>query len=175
MAPPRAIAPPPTPEQTPPRAPIVIYVNGELTIQSDNATLLGILQMVRDKTGAELEVPASADERVFGNWGPGQVRDVLAALLNGSKFNYVMLGSLAHPNGLAQIILSPKPVESALEGAPLSQAAALPPEPVEAENVAQYAPQEEDRLTTEERMRQQRSLQLLQVLQQRQSAQRPSQ
>ena len=37
--------------------------------------------------------------------GPGQPRDVLATLLNGSHFNYVMLGSPADPNVLDRVML----------------------------------------------------------------------
>ena len=37
--------------------------------------------------------------------GPGPPRDVLAALLNGSHFDYVMTGSLSNPAGVEHIIL----------------------------------------------------------------------
>jgi hypothetical protein len=37
--------------------------------------------------------------------GPGPARDVLAALLNGSRFDYVMTGSPANPAGVEHIIL----------------------------------------------------------------------
>ena len=40
--------------------------------------------------------------------GPGPARDVLAALLNGSHFNYVMLGSAAHPDSVDRLILTSK-------------------------------------------------------------------
>lgn len=173
VASPAVGAPSSMPEQAPPRAPIVAYENDQLTILADNATLSGILQLVRERTGALLDLPTGADERVFGRWGPGPVREVLAALLNGSRFNYVMLGSAADPNGLAQIILSAKPPESAVNSAPVQQAAAMPPEPVEAEIQPQYQQPEGDRVAAEERMRQQRSLQLLQNLEQRQRAQQP--
>ena len=38
--------------------------------------------------------------------GPGPARDVLAALLNGTHFNYVMLGSPAHPDSVERLILT---------------------------------------------------------------------
>jgi len=46
------------------------------------------------QTGAEIEIP-SATERVVTHLGPGPARDVMADLLNGSRFNYVLLGSPA--------------------------------------------------------------------------------
>lgn len=170
---PAVVALPPVAEQAPPQAPIIAYQNDQLTILADNATLSSILQLVRERTGAVLDLPAGADERVFGRWGPGPVREVLAALLNGSRFNYVMLGSAADPNGLTQIILSAKPSEPAVNSAPVQQAAAIPPQPVEAETQPAYQQPEGDRVAAEEQMRQQRSLQLLQNLEQRQRSQQP--
>lgn len=164
-------APPPGLEQAPPRAPIVAYQNGQLTILADNASLSSILRLVGERTGARLDVPAGAEERVFGRWGPGPVREVLAALLNGSRFNYVMLGSAADPNGLAQIILSAKPAEA--NSAPVQQAAAFTPEPAEAEIQPQSQQPGGDGVAAEERVRQQRSLLLLQNLEQRQRTQLP--
>lgn len=172
-APPLLAPPLPAPAQTPPRAPIVAYQNDQLTILADNATLSSILQMVGERTGARLALPVGADERVFGRWGPGPAREVLSALLNGSRFNYVMLGSAADPNGLAQIVLSAKPPEPGVNSAAVQQAAAMPPEPVEAEIQPEYQQPEGDRVAAEEQLRQQRSLQLLQSLEQRQRAQQP--
>jgi hypothetical protein len=46
------------------------------------------------------------DERVFGNFGPGAPRDVLADLLNGTAYNLVLLGDLS--NGAPrELILTP--------------------------------------------------------------------
>jgi hypothetical protein len=47
-----------------------------------------------------------ADERVFGTFGPGAPRDVIADLLNGTAYNVVLLGDLN--NGAPrQLILTP--------------------------------------------------------------------
>ena len=170
---PPAVAPPSVAEQAPPRAPIVAYQNDQLTILADNATLSSILQLVRDRTGALLDLPAGAEERVFGRFGPGPVRDVLAALLNGSRFNYVMLGSAENPDGLTQIILSSRPPDPVVNNPPVQQMASLAPEPAEAETPPQNTQQEGDRIAAEEQMRQQRSLQLLQNLEERQRALQP--
>ncbi|MBV8892586.1 MAG: hypothetical protein JO266_11560 [Acidobacteria bacterium] len=114
--------PPPTPEQMPPRPPTVSYQNGQLSIVAPNSTLSDILQAVRSKTGASIDIPPGANERVVSRFGPGPARDVLAALLNGSHFNYVMIGSDANPTSVAQVILTPRTGgESPPAGQPGSQ------------------------------------------------------
>ena len=88
--------------------PQVSYQTGELTIISQNSTLGDILRAVRNHTGASFDVPPNATERVVGRFGPGPAREVLATLLNGSHFNYVMLGSAQDPNAMSELILTPK-------------------------------------------------------------------
>jgi hypothetical protein len=98
-------------DQTPPTPATVGYQNGLLTISAQNSTLGEILRDVRKLTGASFDIPphsTGADERVIVSLGPGAPRDVLAALLNGSSFNYVMLGSDSDPAALATVILTPK-------------------------------------------------------------------
>ena len=107
---PQPVVPPPpsTLEQLPTSAPQVSFHNDQLTIIAHNSTLGDVLRAVRNQTGAAVEVPANATERVVGRFGPGPARDVLAVLLNGSHFNYVMLGSAANPNALDRVILTHK-------------------------------------------------------------------
>jgi hypothetical protein len=100
--------PPPTPEQMPASPPQVTFSNGQLTIVAQNSTLGDILRAVRAKTGAAVEVPGNATERVVANLGPGPAREVLASLLNGSHFNYVMLGSPTKAEMVERIILTSK-------------------------------------------------------------------
>ena len=88
--------------------PQVHYSQGQLTIVAENSTLADIFRAVRTQTGAAVEVPPNATERVVAHLGPGPARDVLAALLNGSHFNYVMLGSPAHPDSVDRLILTSK-------------------------------------------------------------------
>ncbi len=96
VAPPPAVIPQPlvplTLEQMPASPPQVSYEHGELTIVARNSVMGDILRAVRDQTNAILDVPGNANERVVGQMGPGPPRDVLAQLLNGSRFNYVILG-----------------------------------------------------------------------------------
>jgi hypothetical protein len=103
--------PPPAPltlEQMPAVPPQVTYQNGELTIIAPNSTLGDILRAVRSQTGAEVDVPGNATERVVSQIGPGSARDVLAILLDGSHFNYVLLGSADDPYSLRRVMLTPK-------------------------------------------------------------------
>ncbi len=104
-------APPPaplTPEQMPAVPPQVIYSNEQLTITAPNSTLGDVLRAVRRMTGATLEIPGNATERVVGKFGPGSPRDVVASLLNGTHFNYVLLGSATNPYALDRVILTSK-------------------------------------------------------------------
>ena len=89
-------------------APQVIYESGQLTILAPNSTLGDILRAVRKQTAAEIDIPASANERVVTSLGPGLAREVVAELLNGSKFNYVLLGSPSDASRLTRVVLVAK-------------------------------------------------------------------
>ena len=90
-----------------PVPPQVSYQNSQLTIVAPNSTLSDILRAVRKQTGAEIEVPV-APERVVTHLGPGSAREVIAQLLNGSRFNYVLLGSPADSASLTRVVLVAK-------------------------------------------------------------------
>lgn len=90
---------------------IVSYQNDELTIESQNATLREMLRAISNQTGIMIEVPPGPDERVIGVFGPRRTRDVLDSLLNGSRFNYIFVGSANDPNTPARMILSPRPTD----------------------------------------------------------------
>ena len=103
-------APPPaTLEQSPPTPPRVSFQNGELTIDAANSTLSQVLRAVQSRTGASIDIPAGGgSERVVAQLGPGQPRDVLNTLLNGSKFDYVILGVNGNPGAVQKVILTPR-------------------------------------------------------------------
>ncbi len=98
-------------EQIPPTPAKVSYQDGLLTISAQNSTMGEILRDVRKLTGAAIDIPqgSGANERVVTHLGPGAPRDVLAGLLNGSSFNYVMLGSNSDPTAVSSVILTSKP------------------------------------------------------------------
>jgi len=116
-------------QELPASPPRVEYHNGELIIVAENSTLGDILRAVQAETGATLDVPRIATERVVSHLGPGPARQILAELLNGTRFNYVMLGSASDPNALAQVILTLKPPPSSetVASAPPPPTAAPPP------------------------------------------------
>ena len=87
--------------------PQVTFQNNQLTIVAPNSTLAEILRAVKKQTGAEIDVPA-APERVVTKLGPGPAREVMAQLLNGSRFNYVLLGAPGDQNGLTRVVLVAK-------------------------------------------------------------------
>jgi hypothetical protein len=88
-------------------SPKITYANGQLTISARDASLGDVLRAVSVKTGAVIEFPADrAREHMFANAGPGPVQEVLATLLNGSRFNYVMLASPTNPSLLQRMILT---------------------------------------------------------------------
>ena len=96
-------------DQIPAAPPKVGFENGLLTIVAQNSTLSDILSEVRKLTGASIDIPTNTNERVVTRLGPGAPRDVLVSLLNGSSFNYVMVGSNSDPNGVTDIVLTAKP------------------------------------------------------------------
>jgi hypothetical protein len=94
--------------QQPSVPPHVSFQSGMLTIVAENSTLGDILREVHKSTGAAIEVPPNATERVVAHIGPGPSRDVLASLLNGTTFNYVMVGSTEDPTTIATVMLTTK-------------------------------------------------------------------
>ena len=105
--PPQSQQPEPTqtPEHGPSSPPDVVFKGGQLTITARNSTLGDVLNAVKQKTGAAVEMPASSSERVVGQFGPGAPRDVMAQLLNGSHYDYVLMGSPSDPGALNKIVL----------------------------------------------------------------------
>ena len=95
------------PANAPPAPPSVTYDSKGLQIVADNSSLSSILDQVSTQTGAKIE-GLSTDERVFGDYGPGQPRAVLADLLSGVDYNVLILGDEALGEPL-RILLSPRP------------------------------------------------------------------
>jgi hypothetical protein len=120
-----------------PVPPQVSYQNAQLTIVAQNSTLGDILRAVRKQTGAEIEIPA-APERVVTHLGPGPARDVVAELLNGSRFNYVLLGSAADNAVLTRVVLVAKAgQDNATPNNPNASITADPSQPGAVSGIAQ--------------------------------------
>jgi len=99
-------------EQIPPGQVIVTYENGEVTVKARNATLGQVLRAICSQIGAELDAESEDREPIVGTFGPGAAKDVLASLLIGSHFNYVMQASDDDPKVLARVIVVPKAKDS---------------------------------------------------------------
>jgi len=127
-------------------APEVKYQDGLLTIVAPNSTLGDILRGVRKYTSAEIEIPPTASERVVTRLGPGPAREVVAELLNGSRFNYVLLGSPADASLLVRVVLVAKTPDAPAPGQPgEAQAGTNPASPVQqAANAAAAEPPDAD-------------------------------
>jgi hypothetical protein len=97
-------------------APQVSYKDGQLTIVAPNSTLGDILRGVRKHTSADIEIPPTASERVVTRLGPGPAPEVMAELLNGSHFNYILLGSPDDANQLVRVVLVPKTSDTPAKG-----------------------------------------------------------
>jgi hypothetical protein len=118
--------------------PQVTYQDGLLTIVAPNSTLADILRGVRKHTSADIEVPNSATERVVTRLGPAPAREVMAELLNGSKFNYILLGSPEDANSLVRVVLVPKTPDTPATAQPAQHdeavAGVVEAEPADADN-----------------------------------------
>jgi hypothetical protein len=89
------------------RGTAVSYRNGQLTISAEDVTLAAVLQLVALKTRAKINVPPDdGTEHIAVHAGPGPANDVLAQLLKGSRFNFVIVNSPQHPNELQEVLLS---------------------------------------------------------------------
>jgi len=97
-------------DTTPPRSVLdVSFRQGLLAIKANKATLSDVLFAVQQRTGAEVAIAAGADqEKVVADLGPGPAPDVLSRLLNGSKFNFMILSAANDPQKLERVILSPR-------------------------------------------------------------------
>lgn len=114
-----AAAPPPKPASRVE----VEFQNGRMTIWADRASLAEVLVAVQRHTGADIPTPPGADqEQVSISLGPAPARDVMAALLNGSRFNFVLVGDADDPAQLKSVVLTPR-------GAGVSQPATYSPPP----------------------------------------------
>jgi len=87
-------------------------VDSKLTIKARNAPFIDVLREVCSQLGTELDAPSDADDPVLAVWGPGPPREVLAALLRHSRFDYALAGSADDPNSLAFLAVFPRATDA---------------------------------------------------------------
>jgi AMIN domain len=89
----------------------VSYRDGLLGIHSNKATLSEVLYAIQQRTGADISIPAGAEqEKVIAEISPAPAAEALARLLNGSRFNFLILNSANDPRQLDRVILSARTV-----------------------------------------------------------------
>jgi hypothetical protein len=98
-----AFTPPP-----PPKPKVVVdFKNGRLSISAERASLDEILNEVRHQTGTDITIPPGAgQEQIIANVGPLPIREALVSLLNGSRFNFIMVDDEHEPGKLKSVILT---------------------------------------------------------------------
>lgn len=84
----------------------VDYTSGQLTVISDRASLGQVLKLIAGKTGAVIDVaPELQQEPVVAKLGPSPVRDVLTALLDSPRIDYIVFGTGDEPGSLQRIVV----------------------------------------------------------------------
>ena len=102
----------------------VSFRDGLLGIRANKVTLSQVLFAVQQRTGAEVSIAAGAEqETVVADIAPAPAPEVLARLLNGSKFNFLILSAENDPRQLDRVILSTR-----------AEGAVMPSPPVQAQN-----------------------------------------
>ena len=86
---------------------VVSYRDGLLGIRADKATLSDVLTAIQQRTGAEISMaPGTEQEKVVADIEAAPAPEVLARLLNGSKFNFLILSSPNDSRLLDKLILT---------------------------------------------------------------------
>ncbi len=83
----------------------VTYDGGLLTVAASNSSLNQILREIARQTGMKI-TGGTADERVFGSYGPASPSVVLATLLDGTGSNMLMVQDAAQRP--TELILTPR-------------------------------------------------------------------
>ena len=99
----------------------ITFRNGLLGIRANKVTLAQVLFTVQQRTGAQVSIAAGAEQEIIAvDIAPAAAADVLARLLNGSNFNFLILSAANDPQRLDRVILTPR-TEGGLMPMPLAQ------------------------------------------------------
>jgi hypothetical protein len=84
----------------------VDYSSGKLTVVADRAPLGHVLKLIAGKTGAVIDLaPELQQEPVMAKLGPSPVREVLTALLDSPRIDYIVMGTGEEPGTLQRIVV----------------------------------------------------------------------
>jgi hypothetical protein len=83
-----------------------VWDSSGLRISASNSSLQQILNEVSTDTGTKV-VGSVPDQRVYGNYGPGDARDVLSQLLQGSGYNIILAGDIGK-GAPSEVVLTPR-------------------------------------------------------------------
>ena len=107
----------------PPQGLEVTFNKGLLSIRANKATLSEVLFAVHQRTGADVAIASGAEqEKVVADLGPAPAAEVLASLLNGSRFNFLIVNSATDPRALERVILSPREGGGVIPAPPVQNA-----------------------------------------------------
>jgi len=137
----------PPPQPVVPQGPRVrvSFRDGLLKVWAEKATLAEVLNEIHHQTGADIAIPSGAEQdQVIANYGPGPAEQVIAALLNGSRFNFVTVGASDNPAKISSVILIPRTGGVTPNNSPApyqqQQPQARPPQPPPPQPVEADAP-----------------------------------
>ncbi len=97
----------PEPEQSVVPPPVAQVTDGKLTIRANGQDFALVLESVRSVTGLAVEMPPGvSSDPVFLSVGPTSVTDALIALLDGTRYNYIIVGSEQDSRTVKKLILT---------------------------------------------------------------------
>lgn len=97
-------APPPAPKKVE-----VSLQDDKLRLVSNKASLAEVLNELHAQLNADIPIPAGAEQELVAVvLGPGTQREVISKLLEGSRYNFIIVGTDQDANKVERVILSPK-------------------------------------------------------------------
>lgn len=113
-------------------APRITYEGGQLTVVAENSTMADIIAGIRNATGIKIETVGGPNgDRVAAKIGPAPARDVLLSLVQGSRYDYVIMGTEQDPMKVDRVILTPRSAAGAGGSSTAAQRPVQPAMPVE--------------------------------------------
>jgi AMIN domain-containing protein len=106
-------APPP-----PPKKVEIKLQDDKMSLVSNKASLAEVLNEVHAQLNADIPIPAGAEQELVAVvLGPGTQREVISKLLEGSRYNFIIVGTDQDANKVERVILSPKTPGGVVAGA----------------------------------------------------------